>query len=609
MSDGEPSRWASIVASLRSKPDADFVTVMRAGRALCNLIAAGSIPDGIRRSRIFVLRSMTIEVLVPVIVAECAVRDIAVTIDLGEIGNFGAEVADPQSRAYVGGFDAAILWADADAVLPSMRRSMIPREGEREVQEFLDLVARLAKAFAGAVLVSTLAMPGVSLAPHFQANQSHSPRYLVEAANRSLAALTEQHTNLVIWDLDHVERNLGGESFWSPRDAATAMQPYSSPAILRIARSFAEVFAMTRRPPAKVVVVDCDNTLWGGVVGEDGINGIALGETYPGTMFERLQWQLRQLAEIGFLLAVNSKNNEADVREVFDTHPRSVLRWSEFSAARVNWQDKAANLVEIAQELNVGVDSIVFLDDNEFELEHVRSAIPGVTALRITEKCYDIPAVLAKHSRLDCLRLTAEDRKKAEQYAQEKERAALREAIGSYEEYLQSLHMVLSVERFNGPVNGQRAAQLTQKTNQFNLTTRRYTQAELEQVVRHGARILLAALKDRVGDYGRIALAIITVQGTVAELDTFLMSCRAIGRGVEARFLGHVIEELRSEGIRELRARYMPTARNAMCAEFLAHNGFQLVQEAADGSRQYRFPITPAAGPVESPIHLEVSRA
>ncbi|MFM7518966.1 MAG: HAD-IIIC family phosphatase [Planctomycetota bacterium] len=606
MSSARVHRWHAILDSLRDRPAADFLALTRAGRELERLITAEDIPEGVSRARVIILRSTTVEVLVPAIVAEFAARGVAVSLSLGEIGNHAAETFDARSPAYTGQFDAVVLWVDAESAVPAIVQTMSAARLEDDAREFVALAERLATSFRGSVVVATLAAPDRSIAPHFQANDAHSARYAVEAANRQLAGLTARHANLAIWDIDRIQRQLGHEGFWSPRDAATAMQPYSSAAIPRLARSLADVHAMTFRSPAKVIVLDCDNTLWGGIVGEDGIDGIALGEAYPGTMFERFQRQLRQLGEIGFVLAINSKNNEADVREVFDSHTRTVLGWDDFSVTRVNWQDKVANLEAIAEHLNLGTDSIVFIDDNEFELQHVAGAHPAVTTIRVPSEPYAIPAALCREVRLDRLRLTAEDRKKSEQYAQERQRTALRESFASYDEYLQRLDMVLKVEPFSAAINGPRAAQLTQKTNQFNLTTRRYTAAELEEATRTGATIFLASLRDRVGDYGRIALAIVRADGDNADLDTFLMSCRAIGRGVETRFLGYVVDHLAAAGVGELRARFIPSARNAMCREFLDLNGFECLTEDADGTRYFRLRIGAATIAPESAIRLEI---
>ncbi len=606
VSEGAEICWEAVVGSLRGESAPDFLSMTQAGRVFVKLIADDQVPRDVVRARIFVLRSTMVEVLVPTIVAEFALRGIAVSLTAGEIGNFAVEVADPGSNAYVGGFDAVILWVDADSALPMINRSMNAGRIEQDVKEYLSLVERLTGAFAGTVVASTLAMPPAAIAPHFQANESGSARYSIEAANREIARLARRHANLAVWDVDRVQRELGHRGFWSPRDAATSMQPYSTAAILRLVRSLAEVYSMTIRAPKKVVVLDCDNTLWGGIIGEDGIDGISLGETYPGTIFERFHLQLRQLAEIGFVLALNSKNNESDVREVFDSHPRTVLRWNDFSAAKVNWQDKVANLQSIAMQLNVGVDSMVFLDDNDFELQHVSSALPVVTVVRIPHWPHEIPAVLAVESRLDRLRLTDEDRSKAQQYAEERERAGMRDAVGSYDEYLRRLEMVLRVEAFDPLSHTSRASQLTQKTNQFNLTTRRYSPSEIEEAARQGSRICLGSLRDRVGDYGRIALAIIGADGDVADLDIFLMSCRAIGRGVEARFLRWIIDDLRAENFRELRARFVPTARNAICRDFLDRNGFELVKETSDGTRCYRLILYETIPPLDSAIQLEL---
>ena len=270
--------------------------------------------------------------------------------------------------------------------------------------------------------------------------------------------------------------------------------------------------ALHFRGAPKCIVVDCDGTLWGGVVGEDGIHGIRLGETYPGVCYQQFQRQLRQLKEVGFLLALNSRNDEADVRAVFEQHPGMVLKYDDFSAVRVNWNDKAANMAAIAEELNLGTESLVFIDDNAFELERVRSAHPGIACLAVPRETWKLPELLPGMAVLDRLSLTAEDRAKSAMYARERQRDALRGRVVSFDDYLRQLDLRMTIEGFTPERHLDRAVQLLQKTNQFNLTTRRHSQREVLDLHEAGAMIHVASLADRFGDYGRIALSIIVVE-------------------------------------------------------------------------------------------------
>jgi FkbH-like protein len=313
------------------------------------------------------------------------------------------------------------------------------------------------------------------------------------------------------------------------------MQPFEADAAVAIGRGLARLCSLIYSTGAvKCIVLDCDNTLWGGIIGEDGIAGIQIGETYPGVCFRQFQHQLLQLKQLGFLLAINSKNQEQDVRAVFERHPGMALRYDDFAAARINWDNKASNMLSLAEELNIGVDSFLFIDDNPFEVDLIRRELPAVRCLTMPADAWKIPMLLPDCGLADTLRVTSEDANRSRLYSDERQRSDLQKRCGTYDDYLASLGMTLTFECFDAEKHLSRAAQLTQKTNQFNLTTRRYTEADLRQAWENGAAIFMASLRDRFGDYGRILLAIVKRQARgIAELDTFLMSCRVIGRGVE----------------------------------------------------------------------------
>src|SRR5262249_27162949 len=262
---------------------------------------------------------------------------------------------------------------------------------------------------------------------------------------------------------------------------------------------------------------------------------------YPGKAFYDFHTSLLHLAERGVLIVLCSKNNEADVFEVLDEHPWCRLKRTHLSGWRINWQDKATNIVELADELNLGLDSFVLVDDSPAECELVRNLLPEVTVLSVPEKVYELPSLLLKQGLFDTLRLTDEDKGRARLYQSETQRKSSRGAFLSVDDYLASLETVAVIHRMT-PAEGPRAAQLTQKTNQFNLTTKRYSEADMRTfAARTDAAVFTLSVKDRFGDLGLVGVAILERDGTAGRIDSFLMSCRVLGRGLERPVLAHCL--------------------------------------------------------------------
>jgi len=331
------------------------------------------------------------------------------------------------------------------------------------------------------------------------------------------------------------------------------------------------MFAATGRM-RKVLVLDCDNTLWGGVLGEDGEAQIQMGTaSRAGRIFREVQHILKGFQSQGVMLALCSKNNTADVDQVLSSHPDMVLRDVDLVAKKVNWLDKATNLRALAAELNVGLDSLVFVDDSAFELGLVSEALPQVTCIQVPTALSEYPGVVRALAReFFALSRTDEDLHKTEMYRDEQARSQAKERIGSLEDYLRSLELVVRIS-WNAAVPLDRAAQLTQKTNQFNLTTRRYTEGDMKRMLEDPHFVVASIdVADRYGGYGVTGLAILSIEtgGEAARVDTLLMSCRIIGRHIEQVFFDGLVQKLRSLGVGRLHAEYLRTAKNAQVSDF-----------------------------------------
>lgn len=342
--------------------------------------------------------------------------------------------------------------------------------------------------------------------------------------------------------------------------------------------------------PRKCLVLDLDNTLWGGIVGEDGPGGIAIGGDYPGNAFALFQQAVKQMGRDGVILALCSKNNAADVDAVWDTNPGMILGRDDFAATAINWNDKASNIRSLATRLNIGLDSMVFVDDNPAERELVRSQLPMVAVPDFPQRPAGLPAFAAALVRdyFTAYNLTGEDRQKTGQYRANALRAQQQEHFTDLTDFIRSLDIRLTIAPADA-MSLDRVAQMTQKTNQFNLTTRRYTRSDIEGFMARGAAVYTLAVADRFGDSG-ITGAMIVRDG---HIDTLLLSCRVLGKRIENAFVATVLNVLRQKGLRRVTAQYIPTAKNGQVADFYNRMGFE-----HQGNGQY-------ATPLDTPLPVE----
>ena len=335
----------------------------------------------------------------------------------------------------------------------------------------------------------------------------------------------------------------------------------------------------------KCLVLDLDGTLWGGILGEDGCRGVQIGGEYPGNAFLFFQKKIALLAESGIILAIASKNEAADVHEIFEKNPFMALKREDFSVEKIGWSDKATALREIAAELNIGTDACVFVDNDPREREIVSRMLPEVAVPEFPAKPYELPQffdlLTEKFFRAETL--TNEDLNKTAQYRENAERAEFAKKSATFEKYLASLETELKIE----PASDwtfPRLAQLSQKTNQFNLTTRRRTENELREMAARGNAIFSLAVKDRFGDSGIVGLAIITppdARDGIAEIDTFLLSCRVLGRRIEEEFLREIVDRTAAAGAKKICGKFIATTKNAQTADFFPKQKFSPAETSA----------------------------
>ena len=326
-------------------------------------------------------------------------------------------------------------------------------------------------------------------------------------------------------------------------------------------RTKIELFFTKRK---KVLVLDADNTLWGGIVGEDGVDGIHCDENYPGILYKKFQLQLKEILNTGIVLTLVSKNNLEDVKEVFDKK-KMPLKWDDFLIKKVNWEPKSQNIKEIAQEINVGLESLLFIDDNPFEIEEVKSSI-GVDGVLVNE---DNILNILDTIVLKTMIITQEDKNKFLQYKSEQKRAEVFKNVNSIDEFIKSLNIKINYW-INNKSQLKRITQLINKTNQFNLTTRRYTESEVEKMMEND-KVFSFQVEDKFGDMGIVSVVIVKNN----EIDTFLMSCRVLGRKIEEQIMQIVLDNVKLP----LKAVYIKSAKNAQVENLYERLGFKLIEK------------------------------
>ena len=345
----------------------------------------------------------------------------------------------------------------------------------------------------------------------------------------------------------------------------------------------------------KCLILDCDNTLWGGVVGEEGAYGIQLGEEYPGVCYKRFQELLVTVISKGIILALCSKNNEQDVVEVWEKNSNNILNGAHIATHRINWRDKASNIKAIADELNIGLDSMVFVDDNPAEREWVKAALPDVVVPEFPAHPYGLITFFWNiyNEYFIAERFSEEDIKKTSQYKENFARNEARKSFAGMEDYLRSLDMVIDIFKA-ADSNIARIAQMTQKTNQFNLTTKRYSEEQIRSFVNNGIFVFCSGVKDKFGDNGITIAGIIKYMGSEADIDSYLLSCRILGRGIEIVALQYMLNYLLQKGVKEVKACYIPTKKNGLVSSFYDKAGFLLDRSDDKGIKYYSMKLEKA---------------
>jgi FkbH-like protein len=553
--------------------------------------------EGLRRElnlqtyRLAILRSFTVEPLIPLLRTAAFAAGIDLELYVSEFNAHAQDLLDADSRLYSFAPDAVILatrtadvapelWLDG-ARLTGEQAEAIPQRVTTQFRQWISAFRSRSKA---SVIVHGLEQPLAAASGILDRLSTHGQAAAIARLNDAIGTLTREFRGVYVLDYDSLVATHGRTSWHDERRWLTVRLPIAGSHLMDLVREWMRFVHPLTGKIAKALVVDLDNTLWGGIVGEDGFNGIRIGAEYPGAAFQHFQRALLDLHHRGILLAICSKNNPDDALEVIDRHPGMLVRREHFSAMRINWKDKAENLRELAAELNIGVDALAFVDDNPVERDLVRRRVPEVAVIDLPADPLRYVAALRACPIFERLALSTEDRQRADLYAAQQERADLERTVASREDFLRSLEQEAEVAPVTAATLA-RVAQLTQKTNQFNLTTRRYSEEEVDGMARRsGWTVLSIAVRDRYGDNGLVGVAITADADQVCEVDTFLLSCRVIARTVETALLSVIGDQARARGCRALRGVYIPTRKNAPCKDFYVSHGFTQVSTEGDST-------------------------
>jgi FkbH-like protein len=544
--------------------------------------------EGYARVRLAILSTSTIDHLLPAVRVAGLRHGLRLDVFSGAYGQYRQELLDPASS--LRGFRPELILLSLSArqaisgVPIAATAEQVEEALTRSIEEIRELWRHAHARFDATVIQQTFLDVSEPLFGSYDRLVPAAPSRLVARLNDLLVRAAAQEGTLLL-DLAQASARDGIDAWFDLGRWLQGKMEIAPQAAPRYGELVARLLGAQRGKSRKCLVLDLDNTLWGGVVGDVGTAGIVLGEgSAQGEAHLALQRYVKLLRDRGVILAVCSKNEQALAEAAFREHPEMVLRRTDIAAFVVNWNDKVENLKEIAERLNIGLDSLVFIDDNPVERARVREGLPMVAVPELPDDPALYVRCIADAGYFEAVSFTADDLRRGEQYATNAARDALRGASQSVEEFLRGLEMSVTYGPI-GPVDLARATQLINKTNQFNTTTRRYTADEVARLVASPGNVTLQfRLADRFGDNGLVSVMILraAAEPGALDVDTWVMSCRVFGRQLENEAMNIAVEAARSRGVRVLRAEYIPTERNGVVSGLFKGLGFS----AAPGSER-----------------------
>jgi FkbH-like protein len=558
-----------------------------------------------------VISTANTDFISPAVIATALRHGIALQYVKAPFGQLAQQALSADSEIKRGQPDAVLIAADYRG-LPLRPTPGEAAAAERTVAEVLDHFAAIREGIKrdskAICLVQTIARPAESYFGSLDLAMPGTLRHLIDAVNRGIASSIAGTGDLLI-DVAALAETVGLAEWHSPLEWNLAKVPFASVFLPLYADHICRLVCALRGRSRRCLVLDLDNTLWSGVIGDDGLEGIVIGQGDPtGEAHLTVQQTALSLRDRGIVLAVSSKNQDETARLPFRMHPEMALREEHIAVFQANWNDKATNIQAIAKELSLGLDALVFLDDNPTERGLIRRLLPQVAVPELPEDPSLFARTLMASGYFEAVAFSAEDRSRAGFYRDNARRVALQKQAGDIDAYLASLDMVISFRPFDD-LGRARITQLINKSNQFNLTTRRYTEAEVRDIGRDPACYTLqVGLTDIYGNNGMISVVICRRGLSDLHVDTWLMSCRVLGRRVEHAILRELIGESRRRGISRIIGAYRPTERNKLVEDHYAKLGFSIMERCEDGTVLWQLDVASASCD-EVPIPMIVERS
>jgi FkbH-like protein len=566
----------------------DYLALVREARS-ANAPVAGKVV------RLALLADFATQHLVPILSALFARNGFRLEIYEAGYDSIDAEILDPGSALYAFAPRYVVILVASEKLKARLYRAEDRSNFAGEaVARFTGLWDALKRNGTATVIQGNYVLPSERAFGNYEGKAEDSIGSIIADINHRLAGAARAANNVLLCDVDHIAADVGRRNWFDETLWAMAKGLCRLAYLPLLAQSLVDIALAAEGVVVKCVVLDLDNTLWGGVIGDDGLTGIALGDFDEGEAFVGFQRFLRELKRRGVILAVVSKNEQANALLPFREHPNMVLREEDISVFIANWENKADNIRLVQKVLNIGFDSMVFLDDNPFERGLVRQFLPDVIVPELPEDPALYLRTIASLNLFEATSYSAADRQRPGQYREEAQRELAKEVFTNIDDYLRSLDMTIKIERFT-PFNLPRIAQLIQRSNQFNLTTKRLNEAACEALMKDEGHWLpfTVTLSDRFGDYGLISVVILRLLEQEIEIDSYLMSCRVLKRGVEQFVMNTIFAEAGRRGANRVVGRYRRSAKNEMVKDFYAGFAFEKLAEWENGDTDWA--LSPSA--------------
>ncbi len=532
--------------------------------------------------KIAILGSFTLNGLEEVLQVKCAESNIRLISYVGEYNQYNQDILNPESSLHQFHPDVTFLILDVRTILgdayyfPYSNSSLERKKTIDEIfSELKNLIQYFKQNLKSKLIITNFNIPTYSPFGIYENKTKFNFKKMIMELNNLLENFIQEENSIFLYDFDGFIRKFGESHVFNYRQYFFGDVKIGIDYLPHLGYELMGYVKPILGLSKKCIVVDLDNTMWGGVIGEDGFDGIKLGPYIQGRPFLEFQKILLALNKRGIILAINSKNNYDDAIKVIREHPHMLIKEENFSSIQINWNDKVSNIQEIAHELNIGLDSIVYFDDDPINRELMKTSLPQVLTIDLPRDPSEYCLCVTDLNDFNLLQITEDDIKRSRMYNEEHQRKKFQKNIPNLENFLQKMNIEVIIKNgtdFTIP----RISQLTLKTNQFNLTTKRYQEEEIKSMVNDKKFLVeYAQVLDKFGDNGITGVCIVKKNDTEWIIDTFLLSCRVMGRGVEEGILGHILEQAKKEGISKVIGEYIPTTKNNPCSNFYQKYGFE----------------------------------